>query len=171
MSNKISQKQAVVNEVMNILGSSFSPSTPAKQQLTPDNIRTIKSNIVNGIVNGSIAYNKDSSNVKEVTAYVPGLVSNHLRKAKELNGGVKYGPTTKKIINEEYNSDPVSKSLDDKLSRLVPGTEEYENTRLALKHSRVFNSKVNKELKQFSMEDMPEELREITIDLASDTAR
>jgi glutamate dehydrogenase/leucine dehydrogenase len=171
MSNKISQKQAVVNEVMNILGSSFNPSTPAKQQLTPDNIKTIKSNIVKGIVNGSVTYNKDSSNVKEVTAYVPGLVSNHLRKAKELNGGIKYGPTTKNIINEEYNSDPISKTLSDKLSRLMPGTSEYENAKLALKHSKVFNYKVNKELKQFSMEDMPQEIQKMAIDLASSIAR
>lgn len=171
MSNKISQKQAVVNEVMNVLGSSFNSSLPAKQQLTPDNIKTIKSNIVDGIVNGTIAYNKDSSNVKEVTAYVPGLVSNHLKKAKELNGNVKYGPTTKKIINEEYNSDPVSKSLSDKLSRLKPGTEQYKNTALALEHSKTFTSKVNRELKSFDTDIMPEEIKQMTIELASNTAR
>ncbi len=92
MSNPISQKAAVVNEVEAILGSNFDQSLPVKEQLTPEQISTVKINVVSGIMNGFISFNKDIGDLAEVTRYVAGMVSNHFRKAKELNGGAAYAP-------------------------------------------------------------------------------
>jgi hypothetical protein len=171
MSEKISQKQAVVNEVMNVLGTNFDPATPAKQQLTPAHLKTIKDNLVTGITNGTIKYNKDSSNVKEVSSYVPGLLSNHLRKAKELNGGIKYGPKTKKTVNESYSADPTVKLLQEKLETLDAGSPQYQNTMMAIQHAKGFTRRVNKELKPISMDEMPQEVQDLANDLASEIAQ
>ena len=51
---------------------------------------TVKETVIDGILNGSIAYSKDLSNVVEVKKYVSGLVNNHIRRAKELNGSIVY---------------------------------------------------------------------------------
>ena len=59
MSNPNSQKTAVVNEVHKILGSSFDPSTPARDQLTAEQLKTLKSNIVAVIMSVTVDYTKD----------------------------------------------------------------------------------------------------------------
>jgi hypothetical protein len=86
-----SQKDAVVNAVTKILGKSFiKGSTNAKETLTEDQLTELRETIFKGVKAGDIAYNKDLSDDKAVRRYVNGMIDNHLRKAKELNGGTKY---------------------------------------------------------------------------------
>jgi hypothetical protein len=42
--------------------------------------------IKNGILNGSISYDKDITDIKAITKYVPSMVSNWLRRSRALNG-------------------------------------------------------------------------------------
>jgi hypothetical protein len=168
MSDKISQKQAVVNAVKKVLGSSYDTSEPVRRKLTPDNVKFIKQEVYDGIINGSVAYSKDNSDLEGVKKYVPGLVSNHLRKAKELNGNVKFNATTQKHIENDYNTDPVVKQLEERISTMTPGSPQYKSVSAAIKHAKKWNSEIEKELKPFNLEEMPEELQDLTKDLAGD---
>lgn len=124
MSNSISQKQAVVDGVKSVLGSNFDPSTPAKQQLTSSNISSIRDTIVAGITSGSVVYKGDTNNLSKVKTYVSGLISNHLRKAKELNGGSGYAPKQKRQ-KTNGKKDSVISELKTLLSTLEPNSEAY----------------------------------------------
>lgn len=82
------QKEAVVELVCAVLGSSFVPGKAnALSLLTSSQLSAIKDKVYNDIVSGDITYGKPL-NVKEVKAYASSMVMNHLKKAKELNGGV-----------------------------------------------------------------------------------
>ncbi len=86
-----SQKEAVVNAVSKILGKSFvKGSTNVKETLTEDQLTELRETIFKGVKSGDITYNKDLADDKAVRRYVNGMIDNHLRKAKELNGGTKY---------------------------------------------------------------------------------
>lgn len=90
-----SQKEAVVSAVAKILGKSFiSGSTNVKEIITPEQLTQLRETILKGIQAGTIAYNKDASDEKAVRRYVNGMIDNHFRKAKELNGGTKYAVQT-----------------------------------------------------------------------------
>lgn len=83
-----SQKQAVVDEVVAALGSSFTLGKDnALSMLTKLQLHTVKTNVAHAIINGEVAYSKSTSNAAEVIAYARSMVMNHLKKAKELNGG------------------------------------------------------------------------------------
>lgn len=122
MSNAISQKQAVVDGVKGVLGSNFDPSVPAKQQLSSSQISSIRDTIVSGITAGSVVYKGDNTNTAKVKSYVSGLISNHLRKAKELNGGSGYTPSQKRPSGKK---DSVVSELKTLLSTLEAGSEAY----------------------------------------------
>ena len=95
MSNtQIGQKDAVINAVASILGDRYEAGINARELLSADEITSVKNTVANAILSGSVSYSKDTSDEKAVRRYVAGLVDNHLRKAKELNGGVKYSATT-----------------------------------------------------------------------------
>ena len=84
-----SQKKAVVDQVVAVLGSSFVPyTTNALDVLTDSQLEFIKQAIVCGLINGTIDYGKDRNDGKEVNKYGRSMVMNHLKKAKELNGNV-----------------------------------------------------------------------------------
>ncbi len=89
------QKEAVVEEVKLALGASFVPySTNAILVLSSQQLEDIKANIFNGIINGTIEYGKDPNNHSEARSYARSMVMNHLKKAKELNGGHTYQTST-----------------------------------------------------------------------------
>lgn len=82
-----SQKDAVVEEVVAILGSRFVLGKDcALSLLSPSELELIKGNIAYGIRNGRISYGKSNPSAQEVVSYARSMVMNHLKKAKELNG-------------------------------------------------------------------------------------
>ncbi len=90
-----SQKEAVVTAVATILGKSFiQGSTNVKETITADQLTSLREVIFAGIISGEIAFNKDTSDEKAVRRYVNGMIDNHFRKAKELNGGATYSVKT-----------------------------------------------------------------------------
>ena len=165
MSTQISQKVAVVNEVKAILGSSFDPSLPAKDQLTKAQIDTIKANIVSGILNGTISYGLPTENTNDVSSYVSGLISNHFRKSKELNGGSTYVPQS---TGKGSRDDQISE-LNKLLKTFKEGSEEYNQVLSAiaerkeelasLKQVQVKANKKHKELSSINTDILPESLR------------
>ena len=82
------QKESVIEEVKNALFGNFTPyKDNAILMLTNGDLETIKANIATGITNSTIEYSKDRTNTNEVRTYARSMVMNHLKKAKELNGG------------------------------------------------------------------------------------
>ena len=169
----ISQKVAVLNEVKSILGSNFDSSLPVKGQLTSDQIKTIKSNVVNGIVNGSIAFSKDTTDSKEIGRYVSGMVSNHFRKSKELNGGEPYHPTA---FGKGARDSQISE-LNKLLKTFDEGTEEFEQITTAIterknqlaaeKIEAMVVKKKQKELSSINTDILPEGLKDLANGLVS----
>lgn len=82
-----SQKEAVVEEVKLAIPGFVPYKDNAIIHLTERDLEDIKANIMNGIINGTIEYGKDVNNHSEVRTYARSMVMNHLKKAKELNGG------------------------------------------------------------------------------------
>ena len=81
------QKEFVVEEVKNKL-ISFTPyKDNAILLLSNTQLESIKNTVTNAIIGGHVEYGKDRTNAAEVRAYARSMVMNHLKKAKELNGG------------------------------------------------------------------------------------
>jgi hypothetical protein len=174
MSNVISQKTAVVNEVKSILGSSYDSSMPARDQLTDEQLKTIKFNIVQGIISGTVDFKKDTSDEKAIARYVSGMVSNHLRKAKELNGNQKYTPES----TGRGSRDPQISELNKLLKTYTEGTPEFNQiveainarkSELASERAEALKAKKKeKELSSIDMDALPEGLKHLANDLVSE---
>lgn len=86
------QKECVFSVVMSVLtksGIEFTNETIVKDVLTEDMKTKIKSTVIEMLLAKEAPLSKDMTD-EEVKKYVPGLVSNHLRKDIRLNGGTKH---------------------------------------------------------------------------------
>jgi hypothetical protein len=171
----ISQKDSVINEVKAILGSQFDPSVPARNLLSDDQLDTIKSNIFKGILNGSIDFGKEVTDEKELSRYVSGMVSNYLRKAKELNGGSTYVPQS----TGRGSRDPQVSELNKLLKTYTEGSDEYSQiafaiearkTELASEKTVVVKEKKRvKEFEAINMDVLPESLKSLATSLGQNS--
>lgn len=171
--SKVSQKNAVVEEVKSILGGNFDSSMPAKDQLTKDQFSLLKANVVQGIVDGNVSYNKEVSDIKEVEKYVSGMISNHFRKAKELNGNTTYTPSS------GSSRDPQLVELQKLLKTYEEGTDEYNQIVSAVnsRKEEIAAEKANnkkakqkeKKLKNLDVEALPDNLQGLASDLVDNT--
>ena len=91
--SKLGQKEAVIQEVLAQVPTFQKGVDNAILVLSNAQLESIKANIQVGITIGSIEYSKDVTNQAEVRTYARSMVMNHLKKAKELNGGHKYVST------------------------------------------------------------------------------
>ena len=80
------QKDAVYQAVVSVHG-----KPEGKVKLTDEQRAQVALIVVQGILSGEVEYTKEVTD-KTVKEYVPGLVSNWLRKDTRLNGGGKYTP-------------------------------------------------------------------------------
>lgn len=94
MSALIGQKQAVIQAVQLALPGFVLGKDNAILLLSNADLETIKNSITNQILNGAVEYSKLLSNAAEVRTYARSMVMNHLKKAKELNGGHTYVSAT-----------------------------------------------------------------------------
>lgn len=103
-----SQKQAVIDAVKDSMGSAFvSGQTNVKALITAEQLTEVRQKVYEGIVSGKVAYNKELTDTKTISRYVAGMIDNHLRKAKELNGGNQYKPSptgTKSVKDDKLHS-------------------------------------------------------------------
>lgn len=125
--SKISQKNAVIREVTKTLGSSFDNSVPAYDLLSDEQISKVRKSITDGIINGDIEFSLPVKTERDVYLYVCGLVSNHLRKATQLNGNVVYKPKAK-----SNDADPVIFELKKLLATFPENSEKFINTQQAI---------------------------------------
>jgi hypothetical protein len=171
----ISQKQSVVNAVSRTLGASFDVSIPARDQLSDAQLTSVKTFVYDAILSGSVEYSKDISDTKEVSKYVSGMVSNHLRKAKELNGGSAYIPQS----TGRGSRDATISELNKLLKTYAEGTEEYnqildavstrKNEMFAEKAIISKEKKKAKELSSINMDALPESLKNLANSIVSPT--
>ena len=98
MTTKLSQVGAVVNAVTEVLGDTFVLGTTVVSEVITEEQKTKVRNLVKqGILNGEVSCNKDTSNERELARYVNGMINNHLNRSKALNGGKPYNPNKKRI--------------------------------------------------------------------------
>ncbi len=167
MNTPISQKQAVVNAVVDILGGSFTAGqTNVKSALTTEQLSAVRETVFTGILNGDILFNKETGDHKILHRYVNGMIDNHFRKAKELNGGAKYLPTNpgkgrrdpqlsalRKLVKQYSEGTAEFVRVSSAIStREVELTEERKVTAAARKRENVLNS--------IDTSVLPEDLRE-----------
>lgn len=126
-----SQKEAVVEAVEAILGDSFvSGSTIVKETITADQLSQLREHILTGILGGSIAFSGDRSDAKAVGRYVNGMIDNHFRKAKELNGGMKYA--VKNTSGSRGSRDPQLTALRKLAKSYTMGSPEFVRIQSAI---------------------------------------
>ena len=121
------QKEAVVDNVLLIFPSFEKNRDNALLQLTTScQLEYLKNKIFLEIVNGDIEYSKDRTNHNEVRAYARSMVMNHLKKAKELNGGFSSSSANPKSSKTKTFKTPkgidtssVSEELQEFLTKLV----------------------------------------------------
>ena len=158
MSNQISQRQAVVNAVNTVLAeANISTEGKVIKDLMTKELRAQ----VNSILFAGFRANEITAdfekNDTELKAYVSGLQSNWLNKAKELNGGVAY--VAKNPGSRTGTTDPQVKALRALLATKTDSDERdeiegYIESRL----SEIGQSKKTKTV-QVNYDDLPAELK------------
>lgn len=174
---QVSQRDSVVNEVKAILGSTFNSSLSAKDQLTDDQFLTIKSNIFNGIINGTIAFSKEITDEKEVNKYISGMISNYLRKVKELNGGISYSPSS--VVSNSRDAqllelNKLSKSYTENSSEFNQIQEAILLRKAELELEKASTTKEKKKTKEFesiNMDALPEGLKNLANSLVNQISK
>lgn len=82
------QKQFVIEMVEKVIPGFVKGSDNALKLLSAEQLEEIKTVTTGSISSGGVEYSKDRSNWAEVRLYARSMVMNHLKKAKELNGGL-----------------------------------------------------------------------------------
>ena len=119
---KMNQKSAVVAAVATVLAEAGinTEGTCAKDVMTKELRGQVNSILFAGFRNGTIEADFEKNDA-ELKAYVSGLQSNWLNKAKELNGGVMY--VAKNPGSRQGGTDPQVKAL---RALLATKTDEQE---------------------------------------------
>lgn len=133
----IGQKEAVVSEVKRVLGAAFTPGvTDARTLLTKAHKDEIAANITAMIENQQVTYGKKIESRETLRRYVRSMVDNHLKKAKELNGGSAYRPASSAGGGSSRASSPEILEMS-KLQRTYPvGSNEYNEVARAIAEKR-----------------------------------
>ena len=115
----MTQKAAVFQAVINVMGEQDSAYMPSKEE------RAQVNNILfEGFKAGEITYDGASPEEKELRSYVSGLQSNWLRKDKRLNGNVAY--VAKNPGTRTGSTDAQVKAMRILLSTKTDATERSE---------------------------------------------
>jgi len=106
----VGQKKAVINWVMGKLPHFKQGQDNALLMLSNADLEAIKMGIYTGIMSGLIEYSKPITDQNEVMTYARSMVMNHLKKAKELNGGFAQGKSSS-VKSEPKPLTNIDKSL------------------------------------------------------------
>lgn len=115
MSTKLTQKEATVKVVKDVLGTKYDSSVPATTLLTKEEKKTISTTLKTMFQNGEIETGTNFD-LSKLGTYIPSLIGTWLKKSTELNGGTKFkaikrekkeGETTvsKKIVTKTVKND------------------------------------------------------------------
>jgi hypothetical protein len=161
--SQINQKEAVIKAVKEVLGTQYNTSIEINSILTKSQKSQIIDKIFYGIISGHIAYNKDNTDTVAVKKYAPGVISNYLRKAKELNGGKKY-------VAQSVGRG----SRDPKLSQLLKlqseynvDTQEYKEVATAIieRRAELTTTKVKVKKQLIDTSILPDDLQDLATQL------
>jgi hypothetical protein len=104
MSNKMTQKEAVFQAIINVMGNRDGAYVPSKEERAQ-----VSQILIEGFTNGLINYDGEVPTDKKLRDYVSGLQSNWLRKDTRLNGGVAY--VAKNPGSRTGSTDPQIKAM------------------------------------------------------------
>ncbi len=150
--SQLKQKDAVFQAVLNIVGNQDGAYSPTKEERAQ-----INQILVESFKNGSVVYDGQLPEEKELRAYVSGLVSNWLRKDNRLNGGVAY--VAKNPGSRTGNTDPQIKAM---RALLATKTDEAERTEIqSFINRRLAEIKPAKATKTVDVNSLPEELKHL----------
>lgn len=166
------QKDAVVIAVTKVLGEDFTVGTTVvKDVITKDQKSEVRGIVLQGILDGEVAYNKDLADEKAIGRYVNSMVDNHFRKAKELNGGSTYRPAS-----TGTRRDPQLKELN-KLLKSLP--EDSEGREQVLEHIEIRNKQLDEaraqkrsaaSIGEIDVDVLPQHLRGLVDNSSPETA-
>ena len=153
------QVDAVVAAVIQVMPE-FQKNKDKGNEIIVGELRKQVSKIIKeGILDGTIDYDKDHTDVKGVHKYVPGMVSNWLRRSKQLNGnaepdvknpGSRLGAGDKhlKVLRELRKT-----QIDDDVLMEI---DKYIKERLSL----LKKEKIDKKQKDINLDALPSYLRD-----------
>lgn len=128
--SKLGQKETVINTIISIKPSFQKGVDNALLVLSSTELESVKSIVTALIVGGTVEYSKDITNLSEVRSYARSMVMNHIKKAKELNGGHAYVAASvngqNKTVRVKVATGP--KGID--VSLLSEGLQEYVKSNL-----------------------------------------
>lgn len=163
--SKQSQREATYNAIVSVLESNaiaFNPGDDVKNLLTSSMKKTVRSELVNGFNNNTIAAGDDfmskfGSEI-ELNKYCSGLISNWIKKDTRLNGNSKYQVVNKGI--RAGHGDAQVKELR-KLLKVTSGTEAEQEVAEALSN-RIAQVKAEKSpTVSINADALPEHLRHL----------
>ncbi len=121
----LSQVQAVINAVADVLGDNFVPNTTlVKDVLTSEQKKQVRNIVQQGILNGDVTYKGDTENSDKFNRYVNGMINNHLMRSRALNGG--------QVHKSKAKRDDQLKEMSKLLNTLTPDTEQYNQVAEAI---------------------------------------
>jgi uncharacterized protein YlxP (DUF503 family) len=164
------QKEAVVKYVIEVLGEDYNPSVAVSNYITKDQQRTAIDLMVAGFESGEVDLKDRSTSKREdskvLRTYASSVVSNWIRKSKELNGGVDFenknpgsrtNPQIKQalLLLKELQSSGADEARIQEVSAFI------EETREALKASKPIKTVRTKKVKELDLSAIPESLRSL----------
>ena len=144
------QGDAVYQAMVNVCGPIEGKCEPSKEQRA-----SVRQILFDGFKAGTIVLGKEYSD-DQLNEYIPGLISNWLRKDKRLNGGVQYVPTNPG--SRTGSTDPQVKAMRALLSTKTDPTERSEIQ--AFIDKRVAELKPSKTV-ELNVADLPTELQHL----------
>lgn len=88
----MTQNEAVFQAVLAVFGNNgqLDGAVPETGKWSDDQKKGVYAHLMTGFKSGAWVKNSGGQGEAEVMKYIPGLVNNHVRKDKRLNGGVEY---------------------------------------------------------------------------------
>jgi len=151
------QKQVVVDFVMAIMGKAYDSKQDCGEwfKARPEQKKELSEKVIGAFTSGECELKAEQKNL---STYVSGLISNHLRKAKELNGGVQYKPTNPG--SRSGQQDPQIKEARKLAKTFEEGSKQYTQI-MSFISGRQAEIKAEKAKVSIDVESLPEELRDL----------
>jgi len=153
------QNDAVFSAVCSVLGEeSFNGAVKLSKDQTSEVVESVTNGIYNGEVDFSDSAKEKYSDRASIRKYVIGMVNNHLRKDKRLNGGTKY--EAKNPGSRAGSGDPVLKSLKALLALCETSAQKDEVTKEIDARLATLN-KAKAKVVEINWDLIPEHLRSL----------
>ena len=146
--SKVTQKEAVFQAMINVMGEQDGVYAPTKEQRAQ-----VNAILFEGFKSGTIEMDSEKSD-SDLKGYVSGLQSNWLRKDKRLNGGTQY--VAKNPGSRAGSADPQLKAMRALITTLT--TEEERNEVQAYIDARVAELNATKVAKTVDFSALPADL-------------